>query len=319
MSRPRLLARALSRTFVQTVQAATTGRGVRTERIERRPHAGIPPPQAAKRREYLRDYLRWLWPHRFAVAGVFGLALLSAGLEMIEPLFMRFIVDRVLLNTGLDLSSRLTQLHLTGAAFVGVVILSNLIRVLKDYRQRLLNVQVMLTLRRVAVRPPAASAAAEALGHEDGRHPLASQRRRRDDDRLAADGRRVAVGLAGPAAHRRDGADAAQLASGADGVGHHPGRDDDQLRLLAPHPPHLPHRPQGHRARRRPCRRNVLGYPRRPRLCPRDSRAARLHARAARRSCARNSSRTGASCSCGRHGACSRRPSTSSSCGTAVI
>ncbi len=102
-----------------------------------------------KRREYLRDYLRWLWPHRFAVAGVFGLALLSAGLEMIEPLFMRFIVDRILLNTGLDLSTRLTQLHLTGAAFVGVVIVSNLIRVLKDYRQRLLNVQVMLTLRRV--------------------------------------------------------------------------------------------------------------------------------------------------------------------------
>ena len=23
---------------------------------------------AGKRREYLRDYLRWLWPHRFAVA-----------------------------------------------------------------------------------------------------------------------------------------------------------------------------------------------------------------------------------------------------------
>jgi ATP-binding cassette subfamily B protein/subfamily B ATP-binding cassette protein MsbA len=101
-----------------------------------------------KRREYLRDYLKWLWPHRFAVAGVFLLALVSAGLEMIEPLFMRFIVDRVLLNTSLDLSTRLSQLHLTGAAFVGVVILSNLIRVLKDYRQRLLNVQVMLTLRR---------------------------------------------------------------------------------------------------------------------------------------------------------------------------
>jgi ATP-binding cassette subfamily B protein/subfamily B ATP-binding cassette protein MsbA len=101
-----------------------------------------------KRREYLRDYLRWLWPHRFAVAGVFALALVTAGLEMIEPLFMRFIVDRVLLNTGLDLSARLTRLHLTGAAFVGVVVVSNLIRVLKDYRQRLLNVQVMLTLRR---------------------------------------------------------------------------------------------------------------------------------------------------------------------------
>ena len=32
-------------------------------------------------------------------AGVFVLALLVAGLEMVEPLFMRFIIDRVLLNT----------------------------------------------------------------------------------------------------------------------------------------------------------------------------------------------------------------------------
>ena len=76
------------------------------------------------------------------------LALLTAGLEMVEPLFMRFIIDRVLLNTQLDLASRLSQLHLAGMAFVGVVILSNLIRVLKDYRQRLLNTKVMLTLRR---------------------------------------------------------------------------------------------------------------------------------------------------------------------------
>ena len=105
-------------------------------------------PGRAKRREYLRDYLRWLWPHRYAVGAVFGLALRTAGLEMVEPLFMRFIVDRVLLNSALDLPARLSLLHLTGAAFVGVVILSNLTRVLKDYRQRLLNVRVMLTLRR---------------------------------------------------------------------------------------------------------------------------------------------------------------------------
>ena len=105
-------------------------------------------PDPTKRRAFLRDYIGWLWPHRFAVGSVFILALLSAGLEMVEPLFMRFIIDRVLLNTELDLASRLSQLHLAGMAFVGVVILSNLIRVLKDYRQRLLNTKVMLTLRR---------------------------------------------------------------------------------------------------------------------------------------------------------------------------
>src|SRR5262245_18585932 len=50
-----------------------------------------------KRRQYLREYLRWLWPHRYAVVAVFLLALIAAGLQMIEPLFMRFIIDRVLL------------------------------------------------------------------------------------------------------------------------------------------------------------------------------------------------------------------------------
>jgi ATP-binding cassette subfamily B protein/subfamily B ATP-binding cassette protein MsbA len=107
-----------------------------------------PRPPRGKRREYLRDYLRWLWPHRYATAAVFLFALLAAGLEMIEPLFMRFIIDRVLLNTALDTASRLARLNLAGAAFVGVIILSNLVGALKDYRQRLLNSRVILTLRR---------------------------------------------------------------------------------------------------------------------------------------------------------------------------
>src|SRR6185369_654513 len=101
----------------------------------------------SKRRAHVREYLRWLRPHRYAVGTLFILALLAAGLELLEPLFMRFIIDRVLLNTGLDAASRLGHLHLAGALFVGVVVLSNLTNVLKDYRQRLLNVRVMLSLR----------------------------------------------------------------------------------------------------------------------------------------------------------------------------
>jgi ATP-binding cassette, subfamily B, bacterial len=101
-----------------------------------------------KRREYLRDYLSWLWPHRFTTALVFVLALVVATLEMIEPLFMRFIIDRVLLNERLDSATRLSHLHLAGTAFVTVILLSNATRVFKDYRQKLLNAHVMLTLRR---------------------------------------------------------------------------------------------------------------------------------------------------------------------------
>src|SRR5919106_301230 len=116
--------------------------------LEPTPASPSGPLLAGKRREYLHDYLRWLWPHRYQLAVVFLLALLVAGLEMIEPLFMRFIIDRVLLNDALDTSARLRHLHFAGGAFVAVILLSNITKVGKDYRQKLLNAHVMLTLRR---------------------------------------------------------------------------------------------------------------------------------------------------------------------------
>ncbi len=103
---------------------------------------------AGKRRDYLRDYIRWLKPHRYRIGLVFVLALAAAGLQMIEPLFMRFIIDRVLLNNELDAPARIVRLNMAGALFLTAVIAANLVTMLKDYRQKLLNVRVMLSLRR---------------------------------------------------------------------------------------------------------------------------------------------------------------------------
>src|SRR5204862_133435 len=74
---------------------------------------------AGKRRERLREYLRWLRPHRNAVVVVLLLAMAAAGLEMIEPLFMRFIIAVVIL---LSLNWRLA---LTALAIIpGVMLVS---------------------------------------------------------------------------------------------------------------------------------------------------------------------------------------------------
>ena len=102
---------------------------------------------SGERRAYLRNYLRWLWPHRGAIAVVFAFAIVAAALEMAEPLFMRYIVDNVLLDAELDTAGRLSRLQIAGAVFLGVILLSNLVGVFKDYRQRMLNVRVMLSLR----------------------------------------------------------------------------------------------------------------------------------------------------------------------------
>ena len=101
-----------------------------------------------KRRESLREYVRWLKPHRYAVIWFSVLALVVAGLQMIEPLFMRYIVDNVLLVTGLDTATRISRLNLAGAVFLIAIILQNLLNAFKDFRQRKLNVKVMLSLRR---------------------------------------------------------------------------------------------------------------------------------------------------------------------------
>src|SRR5690349_6860635 len=84
------------------------------------------------RRQYVRAYLRWLRPHRRSLVGVLLLALVVAGMEMVDPLFMRFIVDRVLLNTGLDTGARLSRLHMAGALFLSAVVVTKLIGIVKD-------------------------------------------------------------------------------------------------------------------------------------------------------------------------------------------
>ena len=122
-------------------------------RLDAEGDGGSPPVPAApsptrQRRAYLRDYLRWLRPHRYELGAVFLLALIVAGLQMIEPLFMRHIVDHVVLNRNLDPPARLIRLNLIGLTFLAVVILSHVGGGFRDYRQRLLNVRVILSLRR---------------------------------------------------------------------------------------------------------------------------------------------------------------------------
>jgi ATP-binding cassette subfamily B protein len=101
-----------------------------------------------RRREYMRDYIGWLRPHSSAIVVLFFLALVAAGLTMIEPLFMRHIIDNVLLADGIETAERFRMLNLVGAAFLIVIALSAGIGLMRDYRQRLLNTRVMLTLRR---------------------------------------------------------------------------------------------------------------------------------------------------------------------------
>ena len=104
--------------------------------------------RSARRRRHLREYFHWLKPHRGAVVAFIALALLRAGLEMIEPLFMRYMVDQVLLNQAIGEAEKFARLNLTGTAFLTLIVSSNLLNAFKENRQRLLNTRLMLALRR---------------------------------------------------------------------------------------------------------------------------------------------------------------------------
>ncbi len=100
------------------------------------------------RRAHMRAYLKWFAPHRARLSSVIVLALCVAAMEMVEPLFMRYIVDQVLLNTGLESAARFSRLNLVGGGFLVFIVLTKLLEVGKDYRQKMLNVTVVLSLRR---------------------------------------------------------------------------------------------------------------------------------------------------------------------------
>jgi ATP-binding cassette subfamily B protein len=122
-------------------------KGATDERGDKAPAKGAGE-KKTRRKQYMRKYMKWLRPHWSALLVLFLLALITAGLQMIDPMFMRFIIDKVLLHDALDTPSRMASLNKAGLAYLAVILASTLFGVLKDYRQRVLNVRVMLSLRR---------------------------------------------------------------------------------------------------------------------------------------------------------------------------
>jgi ATP-binding cassette, subfamily B, bacterial len=101
-----------------------------------------------KRGKYLRLYLNELWPHWPSVTLLVVLSLTIAGLELAQPLFFRYIIDHLLLNDSMAASQRFFTLNWIGGIALMIVVVSQSMGIYKNYRQYLLNVKVILNLRR---------------------------------------------------------------------------------------------------------------------------------------------------------------------------
>jgi ATP-binding cassette subfamily B protein/subfamily B ATP-binding cassette protein MsbA len=121
----------------------------RTDELSVAGDADKPQPAAAEeRRRYLANYARWLRPYAGGVAILLLLALVEAGLDMLPPLFLRHVVDHVLLVTGVPTEERLPTLNQIGAVFLAIIIFARLVDAWRSYRQRQLNAKTVLSLRR---------------------------------------------------------------------------------------------------------------------------------------------------------------------------
>ncbi len=107
----------------------------------------LTPEEKQKRRGYLRLYIDQLWPHWKMVALLGFLAVSVSVLELIQPLFARYIIDRVLL-ADMETGTRVAHLNVVGGIFLSVVVLTRGLGVARAWNQRLLNVRVILSLRR---------------------------------------------------------------------------------------------------------------------------------------------------------------------------
>ena len=105
------------------------------------------PEKKQQRRSYLKLYIKRLWPHWRQVALLVFLAVVVSVLEIIQPLFARYIFDDVLL-TDMPTSSRMRLLNVVGAAFISLVVFTLILGIIRSWNQRLLSVRVILTLRR---------------------------------------------------------------------------------------------------------------------------------------------------------------------------
>jgi ATP-binding cassette subfamily B protein/subfamily B ATP-binding cassette protein MsbA len=94
------------------------------------------------RRKYLREYIRWLWPYRMTIGSLFFMALIVAGLDMIWPLAIKWIINSLVPGHAR------VSLDGIGIGLIFVLLLKQAVEGLRTYRSAALNAKVVFRLRR---------------------------------------------------------------------------------------------------------------------------------------------------------------------------
>ncbi len=104
-----------------------------------------------KRKGYLRAYINRLWPHWPLVAILGGLAIAVSALEIVQPLFARYVFDGVLL-ADLTTDEKFWRLNSVCGLFLTVAMITRGVGVMRSRWQEVLNNRVILSLRHALYR-----------------------------------------------------------------------------------------------------------------------------------------------------------------------
>ena len=102
----------------------------------------------AERKQYRREYQRWLWPYRYGLLVVFVLAVIGALLDMVWPLAIKQIIDGVLLPEGLEAGAKTRLLKFYGAGVIALLLAKQAVDTTRSYRMAALDAKVTVRLRR---------------------------------------------------------------------------------------------------------------------------------------------------------------------------
>jgi ATP-binding cassette subfamily B protein len=102
----------------------------------------------ATRRRHLKAYRKWLWPYRWGLALILTLALITTGLDMIWPLAIRLIMNRVLVGNDATQGARTGELLRLGGLIIFVLLLKQALETTRSWRVATLDARVTIRLRR---------------------------------------------------------------------------------------------------------------------------------------------------------------------------
>jgi len=142
--------RSQFRDFVRRFRAGEIVTGEDEEAVPELDKAGKAD-RSKRRKGYLRSYIKRLWPHWPLVLILGGLAVAISALEIVQPLFARYVFDGVLL-ADLSPDEKFWRLNVVCGLFLIVVMLARGVGVLRSRWQEVLNNRVILSLRHALYR-----------------------------------------------------------------------------------------------------------------------------------------------------------------------